>query len=190
MSKTVWAGAGGVLTALAAAALLPEIAVVAVAGAATVAVGTGVLEIRNRYRAAHRCQACGEQASDMVRLDWKWLAEAVRPTAEQVCPRCFHQGQWGAQYRRYEMAVDSADDVTTYSARYKGRVPNSVDQEIPVAGAWFLGKDDADKSLKVTAAYLGKNIVTQCKEERRSVGSTPVRSEWRYVGVAGCAAIR
>jgi len=183
MSKTVWTGVGGVIAALAAGALLPEIAVLAVAGAATVAVGTGALEIRNRYRAAHRCGACSEQASDLIKLDWTWLAEDVRPDAEQVCPQCFHQGRWGAQYRRYEMAIDAADDVTSYSIRYQGRVPNSVGQEIPVAGAWFPEKDDADRSLKVTAAYLGKNLVKQCKEERRSVGSTPVRSEWRYVGV-------
>lgn len=189
MSKTVWAGAGGVLAALAAAALLPEIAVVAVAGAATVAVGTGALEIRNRYRDAHRCQDCGEQSSDLVKLDWTWLAENERPAVEQVCPQCFHQGHWGAQYRRYEMVVDAADNVTTYSARYQGRVPDSVDQEIPVAGAWFLEKGDAEKSLTVTAAYLGKNLVKQCREERRSVGSTPVRSEWRYIGTAGCVAI-
>lgn len=189
MSKTVWTGVGGVIAALAAGALLPEIAVLAVAGAATVAIGSGALEIRNRYRDAHRCQDCGEQSSNLVKFNWKWLAEKERPTAEQVCPRCFDLGHWAEQVGRYEMAVDAAADVTTYSVRYQGRVPKSVDPEIPVAGAWFFEKDDADKSLKVTAAYLGKNLVKQCKEERRSVGSTPVRSEWRYVGIAGSAAI-
>ncbi len=74
-----------------------------------------------------------------------------------------------------------------FSARYKGKVPLSEGPTIEVAGGWFLDKDDAEKSLRITVCYLGKNFVSQVKEERRSVGDTPVRSEWRYVGVAGRA---
>ncbi|MBW5805866.1 hypothetical protein FOZ70_14050 [Burkholderia sp. COPS] len=185
MGKLEWvvAGAGAVVAGAAAVAALPEIVV---AGAA-VAVGSAAVGAYKNYQ-ARRCDACGvrvDKSRDLTTLDWTWLAENERPAAEQVCLQCFHQGHWGAQYRRYEMALDAAGQVTTYSARYQGRVPNSVSREIPVAGAWFLEKDDAEKSMKVTAAYLGKNLVTQCKEERRSVGSTPVRSEWRYIGIAG-----
>lgn len=185
MAKFEWvvAGAGAVVAGAAAVAALPEIVVVG----AAVAVGSTAVGAYKSYQ-SRRCDACGIRVGkfrDIKELDWKWLAEEERPAVERACPQCFYQGQWGAQCRRYEMAIDAADDVTTYSARYQGRVPNSVDQEIPVAGAWFLEKGDAEKSLKVTAAYLGKNLIKQCKEERRSVGATPVRSEWRYVGIAG-----
>ncbi len=86
---------------------------------------------------------------------------------------------------RYAGAIKCSANVPTFSARYKGKVPHSEDPTIEVAGGWFLDKDDAEKSLKVTTCYLGKNFASRVREERRSVGDTPVRSEWRYIGMAG-----
>lgn len=185
MSKSGWIGvAGGVVAVVGAVIALPEIIV---AGAA-VAVGAAVVEGYNRWAQSKHCQRCANSSESLKILDWTWLAEDHRRTVTRVCPNCFDHPDY-ADYRRYEHAVENSSSITVFSARYNGHIPTSTDPMIDVASAWFLDKDDAEKSLQVTACYLGKNYVAQVKEARRSVGDTPVRSEWRYIGLAGISRV-
>jgi hypothetical protein len=177
MSKAGWlAAAGGAVAAVGVIVALPEV----IAVGAVVAVGAAAA---GAYEHFFTCQVCGARTTKLETLSWDWLSEDLRQP-EHVCSTCI-DGAIGVDFRRYANAIKHSTNVSTYSARYKGQVPHSADPTIDVAGAWFFDKDDAEKSLKVTAGYLGKNFVSQVKEERRSVGDTPVRSEWRYVGVAG-----
>ena len=137
------------------------------------------------------CTICKEKICNdcQKKLEYTYLCPAQRrrdgeTDSEVFCKKCFISEE--EEYNKYQLAVERQAEVETWSKNFRGRIPIKAGAtEIAIQTDIFLDKDDALKSLKVTAIYLGFNIIYKVNYVPNTASSENYKyTTWRAEGIA------
>lgn len=82
------------------------------------------------------------------------------------CHACFEE-RIAPMLRSYERALSDEASVETWPTTYAGRVPvDPAEEQLKVASTWHREKDDALEQIRITALFLGFDIVYKVRFER------------------------
>lgn len=114
----------------------------------------------------------------------KYLAFDLIEPAGRCCNNCHSETNWTAINQKYEYCLDNYEQVKTYSINYEGNVPKAAGSEKNIIITdFFKDRSDAEKSLKVSAAYIECDLVTEKSFEKgKSQDGNYVHSVWRAIG--------
>lgn len=107
-----------------------------------------------------------------------------------MCADCY-QSKAVPLIQKYDAALEMAKKLETWSSNYKGRIPRKSEPSEEISSNWFRKKDSAEWQLKVTAAYLGYDLVAGLRYDKRTeeepgTGKGTYRyTEWKAIGI-GC----
>jgi hypothetical protein len=125
------------------------------------------------FRWRHGCVECfTTRCADCLRNPpgEEWLPFRVFKDGG-MCGNCY-QSKAVPFIQKYDAALEKAKKLETWSSNYKGRIPRKNEPSEEISSNWFRKKDSAEWQLKVTAAYLGYDLVAELQYESRT-GSEP-----------------
>jgi hypothetical protein len=152
------------------------------------------------FRWRHQCVECfTTRCDDCLRrpptAEWlsfgEWLPSADFAIWGKLCSGCY-QSKVVPFVQKYEAAQAAAKNLQTWSLNYKGHIPRKNEPEQAMVSDWWRERDSAEWQLKVTAAYLGYDLVVELQHEKRTSQEasdngkgTHYYTEWQARGI-GC----
>jgi FYVE zinc finger len=145
------------------------------------------------FRWRHQCVECSTtRCTACLRSPpaEEWLSFRVFKDTGDLCGDCY-QSKAVPFVQKYEAALTTAKNLQTWSVNYKGSIPRRGEPTEDIASNWWREKESAERQLKVTAAYLGYDLVAELRYEKRTEEEpgtgkgTFYFTEWKATGI-GC----
>ena len=144
------------------------------------------------FRKRFRCTMCGAITCKQCQRPVPDQLEDITvpvfdfPAGTAICVTCFQDVVPQAE-ERMAAARTGASRIDTWPASYKGQIPVDTTKSVhQIESRFFRDKQSALNALRVTAAYLGCDLVYEVRyeKERRTEeeGTYPV---WRALGSTG-----
>ncbi len=150
------------------------------------------------FRKRFRCTMCGAITCKQCRRTIPDQLEDIAvpvfeyPRGTVICVTCFQDVVPEAE-EKMAAARTGASRVDTWPASYRGQIPVDTTKDVhQIASRYFSDKQIAHSALKVTAAYLGCDLVYEVRYDRETksppsgqgAAAEPVYV-WRAMGTAG-----
>lgn len=150
------------------------------------------------FRKRFRCTMCGAITCKECRRAVPDQLEDITvsvfdyPPGTVICVTCFQDVVPRAE-EKMAAARTGASRIDTWPASYRGQIPVDTTKDVhQIASRYFSDKQVAHNALKVTAAFLGCDLVYEVRYDRetRSPSSDPGAAAepayvWRAMGTAG-----
>lgn len=147
------------------------------------------------FRWKHECCGCEGVFCSKCLKSFYGYKDLVVNTSEagDYCSNCWGQ-QVAPVVEKYKTSQQNASSVELVSVNYKGKI--NIDQNVQptiLKSSWYKNREDAESSLKLSAAFLGCDTVLEfaleknSKDEPSNTGKGRyTRSIWRATGKAVC----